>query len=149
MVISVLWESCSIIQGKHGFAALHYTIFGDAIQSKLKFTLEPITLCDDNAVNYQVYGKIVARYSCYKYSTHYKKKYYQSKLLKKGKEETVELGVIPLSQSVVAVPLNGSTSLIVSAKLHVFLNGNHIETVQYVQTFNPPSPKRTCFKKKN
>ena len=58
---------CSIIHGKHGFAALHYTIFGDAIQSILKFTLEPVTLCD-NAVNYQVYSKIVARYSSYKYS---------------------------------------------------------------------------------
>ncbi|XP_021716033.1 uncharacterized protein LOC110683946 [Chenopodium quinoa] len=136
---------CSIIRGKHGFAALHYTIFSDAIQSKLKFTLSPVTFFTN--VNYQVYGKIVTSYSSYKYSTHYQKKYYRSMVFKKGKEEAVKLGVIPLSKSVVAVPLNGSSSLIVSAKLHVLLNGNHIETVQYVQTFNPRCPKRTHSKK--
>uniref|UniRef100_A0A803KRM4 DUF6598 domain-containing protein n=1 Tax=Chenopodium quinoa TaxID=63459 RepID=A0A803KRM4_CHEQI len=145
---------CSIIRGKHGFAALQYTIFADAIQTKLKFTLEPIMLCDN--VNYGVYGRINTSYSSYKYSTHYQKKYYQSSLFRKDVEEAVNLGKIPLSKSVVAVPLNGNTSLVVSAKLHVLVDGKRIETLQYKQAFNPPSLKRTrpkttgdSFKSKN
>lgn len=31
---------CSIIRGRHGFVALHYTIFSDALLAKLRFTLK-------------------------------------------------------------------------------------------------------------
>lgn len=52
----------------------------------------------------------------------------------------MNFGELPLSQSVVVVPLNAS--LIVLAKIHVVFDGDRIETLQYEQKFDPPSPTR-------
>ncbi|XP_021736883.1 uncharacterized protein LOC110703389 [Chenopodium quinoa] len=129
---------CSIVCGIHGFAALHYTIFSDAIQAKLRFTL---MASGSSCGNYKVYGRINTRYSNFRYLTHYEKKYYESSLFEKGESEVEEvtLGEIPLSKSVVAVPLNAS--LIVLANLCVLCDGGRLETLEYKQTFEPEKPK--------
>ncbi|KAL6575308.1 hypothetical protein OROMI_012593 [Orobanche minor] len=137
---------CSIIRGKHGYAALHYTIFSDAVQAKLKFTLEPNIPSSSSTTTttdgLEVHGMINVRYSNFRYSTHYEKKYYQSTLFETGESEAVKLvggcGEMPLSKSVVAVPLNAS--LIVLANVHVLSGGQHLAALHYKQTFDPEKP---------
>ncbi|KAL6565234.1 hypothetical protein OROGR_002185 [Orobanche gracilis] len=111
---------CSVIRGKHGFAAVHYSIFSDAVQAKLKFILLVQQSCSGGgsaaAACCQVKGRINVRYRNCRYSTHYEKKHYQSVLFKKS--EFVDLddgGEIPLSKSLVVVPSNASNLLIVIA----------------------------------
>ncbi|KAL6575234.1 hypothetical protein OROMI_012519 [Orobanche minor] len=82
---------CSIVRGKHGYAVLHCTIFSDAVQAKLKFTLEPnIPSTTTTTGGLEVHGRINVRYSNFRYSTHYEK-YYQSTLFEKGESEAVKL----------------------------------------------------------
>ncbi|XP_074273967.1 uncharacterized protein LOC141597408 [Silene latifolia] len=72
---------CSIVRGEQGFAALHCNAFYDGICAFFNMKLG-----GEHLPGY-VYGKIVARYSTYKYSTAYDKKYYQITLFDNESED--------------------------------------------------------------
>ncbi|XP_074273971.1 uncharacterized protein LOC141597411 [Silene latifolia] len=71
---------CSIVRGEKGFAAVHYTTFYDGIIANLDMKLGGKHLPG------YVYGKIVARYTTYEYSTTYDK-YYQITVFDSDSEE--------------------------------------------------------------
>lgn len=125
---------CSVIPGKHGYAAAYYTIVHDAVQARVKFTLMPA-----NGVEYYVSGSIHGRYSNYNYSTKYEKDYFQSILYEKGKSVLVKGGDgLPLKKSVIPVP--SIASLVLKVDLNVLVDGERIETLKGKVIFKPRDP---------
>ncbi|KAK9678028.1 hypothetical protein RND81_11G183100 [Saponaria officinalis] len=94
---------CSVIRGIHGYAAVFYTIFSEARQAEVKVSFK----CDDYPdVSHCVHGTVVARRSNEIYSTEHDIAYYQSVLFR-GKFSELKSGfTLPLSKSVVAVPID-------------------------------------------
>lgn len=129
---------CSIIRGKCGYAAVHYSIFQDAVVAYLKFKV-----VSGFRGGYEVFGEISTRYNNMRYATHYEKKYYQSRLFEKGDSEAVmlkEYEAIPLSKSKVAVPLKAS--LIVVGDIKVMRRRRLIDSFKLEEIFpskKPPS----------
>uniref|UniRef100_A0A803LX87 DUF6598 domain-containing protein n=1 Tax=Chenopodium quinoa TaxID=63459 RepID=A0A803LX87_CHEQI len=74
----------SVITGEHGFACVHYVIFHEAVSARVRVRLLSLNS------PFEVYGSIYARYSEYRCSTNYEKKFYRSMLFKKEKSEVVE-----------------------------------------------------------
>jgi hypothetical protein len=136
---------CSFVPGEHGFACVHYAIFDDAVSAKVRVTL----LCSNDHPVFKCHGNIHARYSTYRCSTHYEKKYYRSTLFEKRKSEFVEMCApsdpglyskhlkfdVPLSKDVIAVPCD--TSLILEVDFHVLAGGEFDETISGELTINP------------
>ncbi|CAH9096424.1 unnamed protein product [Cuscuta epithymum] len=112
-------QLCSLIQGVHAFAAVHYSIFSDAVQVSVKvsyFSKESSMVASLSLP--WLYGNLVAYYSQYDYSSCYKKKYYRSVLLEKMKDDCVRVsggGIIPLSRSMIVVP--SSSALMIDIDL--------------------------------
>ncbi|KAK1391239.1 hypothetical protein POM88_010295 [Heracleum sosnowskyi] len=127
---------CSVIRGQNGFAAVHYTIFSDAVLAKLSFEVG-YDFESGDSTSCNVHGSINTWYSNFNYSTHYSKKFYRSTLFEKQECDAVELAAgekIPLSKSVVAVPVYGL--LVVEAIVYA-QNGNHREELKFKETFSP------------
>jgi hypothetical protein len=108
---------CSLIQGQHGgFAAIHYSIFDQAVRVTIKVLLNLKTGSFD--VNPKVWGSLVTQYSHYDYSSRYNKDYYRSVLFKRTRDHLVQISndsTIPLSRSTIIVP--SYSSLIVNVDL--------------------------------
>ncbi|KNA12893.1 hypothetical protein SOVF_121300 isoform B [Spinacia oleracea] len=116
---------CSIIPGKIGFAAVHYTIFSDAVQAGVKVVLK-----SNDGVSRTIRGKIFARYSGYTYQAYYEKKYYKSKLY----EDCVEVRDgerLPLLKPVVSVPKDGS--LVLEIYIQVGKIGKNLKGGEYLK----------------
>ncbi|CAO2842732.1 unnamed protein product [Amaranthus hypochondriacus] len=109
---------CSIVRGKDGFAAVHYTAFSDATQAVVS-----VSFVSTEDRQYQVRGTILARYGCYRYRTQYDRRYYRSVLFEKGKDYVVLKNgeELPLLKRVVAVPL--PVRLVVVVNLNVVVGG--------------------------
>ncbi|XP_021715647.1 uncharacterized protein LOC110683552 [Chenopodium quinoa] len=123
---------CSIVPGKHGYAAAYYTVFQDATQARVKFTL----LTPEKGGECRVCGSINGRYSNYNYSTNYEKNYFQSILYEKGKSVLVKGGdELPLRKSVIAVP--SIASLILKVDLSILVKGECVETIRGKVSFKP------------
>ncbi|KAL6495610.1 hypothetical protein OROGR_030173 [Orobanche gracilis] len=106
---SELWRDkrlCSVIQGEHGFAAVHYSIFSRAVEANIKVFLKPKMESPD--VCPKVYGSLIAQYSCYDYSTRYNRDYYEIELFRRIQDDSIPLNAadwtVPLSRYVVVVP---------------------------------------------
>ncbi|XP_074308529.1 uncharacterized protein LOC141643316 [Silene latifolia] len=102
---------CSVISGELGFAAVHYTAFCDEYAESARVNVK---LYGEKLPGY-VYGKIVARYTTYEYSSAYEKKYYQNILFDRESEAdglkpaAVESGLdLPLLKSVVCLPVDSN-----------------------------------------
>ncbi|KAK1391278.1 hypothetical protein POM88_010334 [Heracleum sosnowskyi] len=127
---------CSVIRGQNGFAAVHYTIFRDAILAKLSLKVV-FNFESGGATRCKVYGSVNTSYSNFNYSTHYAKKYYRSTLFEKKESDAVELAggeKVPLSKSVVVVPVYGL--LVVEAIVYA-QNDKHSEKLKFKDTFSP------------
>ncbi|KAK1391287.1 hypothetical protein POM88_010343 [Heracleum sosnowskyi] len=127
---------CSVIRGQNGFAAVHYTMFTDAILAKLSLKVV-YNFESAGATGCKVYGSVNTSYSNFNYSTHYAKKYYRSTLFEKKESDAVELAggeKVPLSKSVVAVPVYGL--LVVEAIVYA-QNDKHSEKLKFKDTFSP------------
>ncbi|XP_021715544.1 uncharacterized protein LOC110683475 [Chenopodium quinoa] len=137
---------CSIVRGRHGFAAVHYTIFEHGVSANLKVTL----LSEKSSDVCRVHGKIWGSYSTYEYEKAYEKEYYRSMIFEKGRAEYVEVepmkeqfveadggGGVPLSKRKVAVPVDAS--FIVEVNLNV--EGEYGEALRGIATFNYVKPK--------
>lgn len=126
---------CSVIRGQNGFAAVHYTIFTNAVLAKLSF--EVVYDFESGGATGKVHGSINTSYSNFNYSTHYAKKYYRSTLFEKQECDAVKLAggeKIPFSKSLVAVPVHGL--LVVEAIVYAE-NGMHREKLKFKETFSP------------
>ncbi|KAL8160785.1 hypothetical protein V2J09_012274 [Rumex salicifolius] len=118
---SDLWHEkqlCSLIQGQKGFAAVHYSIFSDAVAANIKvfLKLKAVRGCVD--MYPKVCGSLVTQYNCYDYSTRYSKDYYRIVLFRRGQEDAIQPSCdwsIPLSRSMVVVP--SYSSLVVNVDL--------------------------------
>ncbi|KAL5698298.1 hypothetical protein ACHQM5_029356 [Ranunculus cassubicifolius] len=102
-------QLCSFIQGQNGFAAVHYSIFSEAVAANIKVFLNLKTEYAD--VYPEVCGSLIAHYSCYDYSSKYNKDHYQMVLFRRTQDESIKPSVdwaIPLSRSMVVVPLYSS-----------------------------------------
>ncbi|KAK1391247.1 hypothetical protein POM88_010303 [Heracleum sosnowskyi] len=134
-----LWRDkliCSVIRGQNGFAAVHYSIFTDAILAKLSLKVV-YNFESGGATGCKVYGSVDTSYSNFNYSTHYAKKYYRSTLFEKKESDALELAggeKVPLSKSVVAVPVYGL--LVVEAIVYA-KNDKHSEKLEFKETFSP------------
>jgi hypothetical protein len=109
-------QLCSSIKGQNGFAAVHYSIFSDAVWANIKVYLNLKKGGVD--VDPKVFGSLITQYSCYDYSTQYNKDYYRIVLFKRSQDDSVQQssnGTIPLSRSMVVVP--SYASLIVDVNL--------------------------------
>ena len=94
------------------------------------------------------HGIINTWYSNFNYSTHYAKNYYRSTLFEKQDCDVVKLaggGKIPLSKSVVAVPVPVYSLLIVEAIVYA-QNENHHEELKFKETFSPAEDRRAIAK---
>ncbi|XP_074273969.1 uncharacterized protein LOC141597410 [Silene latifolia] len=127
---------CSIVRGEQGFAALHCNAFYDGICAFLHMKLG-----GEHLPGY-VYGKIVARYSTYKYSTAYDKKYYQITLFDNesedyGSQQAAQTcdSCLPLLKPTVC--LDRGSSLIVEVNLRVSskrpFDGNSHQGAKFLQ----------------
>ncbi|KNA22835.1 hypothetical protein SOVF_030430 [Spinacia oleracea] len=124
---------CSVVRGEYGFAVVHYAMFSDALQAKVK-----VTFSSDNGCDHLISGSISARYSGYGYDTSYEKKYFHSILF--DDDEFVEIsngGEVPLLKSAVAVPENNS--LVVKAYIRVKVAGKIVK-LNGKATFKPQDP---------
>ncbi|XP_021720742.1 uncharacterized protein LOC110688312 [Chenopodium quinoa] len=142
---------CSVVTGEHGFACVHYVIFHEAVSARVRVRLLSLNS------PFQVYGSIYARYSEYRCSTNYERKFYRSMLFRKEKSEVVESCGrrspdsdyyaidIPLSKDLVAV--QSSTKLILDVKLHVQGGGKIEETIRGELKFDPEGSTMVCAKK--
>ncbi|XP_074306795.1 uncharacterized protein LOC141642033 [Silene latifolia] len=126
---------CSTLKGKKGFVTVHYTIFDDALQLKLKFVLMSNS---SDPIKGRAFGRIDGRYGNFRYNTHYDKNFYQITLFDKNEDDAAKIvhGEIPLSKPVVVVPLN--SEFLVMAHIFVLIEGE-CETLKYTYeaTFNP------------
>ncbi|CAO2836194.1 unnamed protein product [Amaranthus hypochondriacus] len=109
---------CSIVHGKDGFAAVHYTVFSDAAQAVVR-----ISFASTKDHEYQVCGRIWGRYSGYRYHTQYDRRYYQSPLFEKAKDYVALKNneELPLLKRVVSVPTDDM--LVVVVNLNVVVGG--------------------------
>lgn len=106
----------SVIPRRDGFAAIHYTVFSDALQASL--TAEFSIKGSSSHSIMDVEGSIVTRYSDHDYPTPYLRKYYQSVLFDSWKTNPLKVTQscpIPLLKSMVVVP--SQASLLVEANL--------------------------------
>ncbi|WOH10787.1 hypothetical protein DCAR_0730259 [Daucus carota subsp. sativus] len=132
---------CSVIRGQNGFAAVHYTIFSDAVLVKLSFEAM-YNFKSGGASGCKVHGSINTWYSNFNYYTHYAKKYYRCTLFEKQECDALNLAdgeKIPLSKSVIAVPVYGL--LVVEAIVYA-QNGKHSEKLKFKKTFSPAENQR-------
>lgn len=125
---SISWYNkrvCTVVRGQDGYAALHYMIFDRAVRAIVEVALF-FDKFASAATN--LYGLLVGRYGGQEYLTDYEKKYYQSILFNRPQNKAVPLitgSRVPLSKSVVAVPIN--SSLVVEADLRAISIGNSHE----------------------
>ncbi|KAK1391249.1 hypothetical protein POM88_010305 [Heracleum sosnowskyi] len=146
-----LWRDkliCSVIRGQNGFASVHYSIFTDAILAKLSLKVV-YNFESGGATDCKVYGSVDTSYSNFNYSTHYAKKYYRSTLFEKKEFDALELAggeKVPLSKSVVAVPVYGL--LVVEAIVYA-QNDKHSEKLEFKETFSPAGAAIEKFVKKS
>lgn len=113
------WPLCSLIRGEAGYAAVHYTIFSGTVAAEVKV----LFLSDDGGCGcVSVMGRLVAQYSNYKYSTPYGREYRRSVLFDKRHPEDCLLlnpgSELPLSRSVVAVPIGWTLEIEVNVQLN-------------------------------
>ncbi|XP_045809377.1 uncharacterized protein LOC123903800 isoform X2 [Trifolium pratense] len=109
-------QLCSSILGQNGFAAVHYSIFSEAVLANIKVYLN-LKRGGVDVYPEVVSGSLITQYSCYDYSTRYNKDYYRIVLFKSD-EDSVQIssnGTIPLSRSMVVVPTY--SSLVVDVNL--------------------------------
>ncbi|RAL50584.1 hypothetical protein DM860_014526 [Cuscuta australis] len=106
-----LWYNthiCSVFPGRYGFCALHYSLFPRACLANIEIILK----CKSFRSGLErIYGTAIAHYSNFDYSTKFKKDYFRSVLFKRAEKDPVPLkndGKVPLSRSVVAVPMDSS-----------------------------------------
>ncbi|VFQ70321.1 unnamed protein product [Cuscuta campestris] len=106
-----LWYNthiCSVFPGRDGFCALHYSLFPRACLANIEIILK----CKSFRSGLEmIYGTAIAHYSNFDYSTKFKKDYFRSVLFKRAEKDPVPLendGKVPLSRSVVAVPMDSS-----------------------------------------
>ena len=145
---SISWYDkriCSVIGGKHGFAAVHHTIFKSAV----KATLEVVFFSNNFAgVSHSLHGTLSALYSGHEYSTDHEKKCYQSRLFNRPVDKALQISSasrIPLSKSVVVVPT--TYPLIIEGDLKISCDGNsHEEVVSGIEVFMIDISSTTCKK---
>lgn len=146
-----LWRDkliCSVIRGQNGFAAVHYSIFTGAILAKLSLKIVS-NFESGGATGCKVYGSVDTSYSNFNYSTHYAKKYYRSTLFEKKESDALELAggeKVPLSKSVVAVPVYG---LLVVEGIVYAQNDKHSENLEFKETFSPTGAAIEKYVKKS
>ncbi|VFQ70187.1 unnamed protein product [Cuscuta campestris] len=101
-------QICSVFPGKDGFCALHYSIFSDACNANIEilFRIKGTQLGAG-----MIYGSAVAQYINFDYSTEFKRDYFRSVLFERTEKNPLQLesdGKVPLSRSLVAVPMDSS-----------------------------------------
>ncbi|XP_074304240.1 uncharacterized protein LOC141638954 [Silene latifolia] len=102
---------CSVIRGKHGYAAVFYSIFSKARQAEVKISFECAEYPD---VRYSLDGSIVAGHSKGTYLTEYDKACYQSVLFRGNSSDLQSGCTVPLSKSVVAVPIDAFLTVVIN-----------------------------------
>ncbi|KAK9734577.1 hypothetical protein RND81_04G149400 [Saponaria officinalis] len=122
---------CTVIRGKDGFAAVHYTIFDSAFEAFVEIKL---FASGDSDHPIHLYGSLIASYSGCDYSTSYQKKYYRSRLFDRPRDKSLELKtgfkidlVKSMVKSIVAVPFKHS--LIIEADLSTVGIDGVVETI--------------------
>ncbi|XP_074307510.1 uncharacterized protein LOC141642573 [Silene latifolia] len=127
---------CSVIRGVRGYAEVFYTIFSKAEQAQVT-----ITFCGEYGYVgmgfiYCVDGSVVARHSNETYLTEHDKTYYQSVLFR-GNSSNVQSGfTLPLSKSVVAVPIGASLTIAVDLYVKPLSLGHSQEHLESEVSFN-------------
>ncbi|XP_045809389.1 uncharacterized protein LOC123903803 isoform X4 [Trifolium pratense] len=135
-------QLCSSILGQNGFAAVHYSIFSDAVLANIKVYLN----LKRGAVDVYpevVSGSLITQYSCYDYSTRYNKDYYRIVLFKSD-EDSVQIssnGTIPLSRSMVVVPTY--SSLVVDVNLSFGDSSGQMLSCSEIMRFNINEDRKT------
>lgn len=104
-------QLCSVVEGEHGFVAIHYSIFPEAVQANVEVLCKPKHGNGYVDAPSRVYGTIVAQYNNFEYTSRYAKDYYRVVLFQRNQEDPAQTsgnGMISLSRSMVVVPLNSS-----------------------------------------
>ncbi|VFQ70193.1 unnamed protein product [Cuscuta campestris] len=101
-------QICSVLPGKDGFCALHYSIFPRACQANIEifFKIKSAQLGAG-----KIYGSAIARYSNFDYSTKLKRDYFRCVLFQTIEKDPVHLKNDEeelISKSVVVVPMDAS-----------------------------------------
>ncbi|KAK9734573.1 hypothetical protein RND81_04G149200 [Saponaria officinalis] len=124
---------CTVVRGKDGFAAVHYTIFDNAFEAFVEIKLFA-SGDSDSPIN--LYGTLIASYSGCDYSTSYQKKFYRSRLFDRPRDKSLELKTgskIDLVKSIVAVPVKHS--LIIEADLSAVGIDGVVESMSGITDF--------------
>ncbi|XP_074284105.1 uncharacterized protein LOC141608661 [Silene latifolia] len=119
---------CSIVPGKHGYAAVHFEVFDNAFEAFVDVKL--FAANGDLDIPTSLYGTLVACYSGHNYSTSYEKLYYKSRLIDRPVDSAVESKTgseIPMLKSIVVVPAR--SSLIIEANLNAFGINNVVQSI--------------------
>lgn len=93
-----------VIQGDHGYAVVHLSLFNFALQATVDVAL--VINGDTRKPQYAIHGDIVAGYDRYQYRFGYPRKYHQSKLFGVPQDKPVEL--LPVVEG--GDPINGGPS---------------------------------------
>ncbi|CAJ2647366.1 unnamed protein product [Trifolium pratense] len=135
-------QLCSSILGQNGFAAVHYSIFSDAVLANIKVYLN-LKRGGVDVYTEVVSGSLITQYSCYDYSTRYNKDYYRIVLFKSD-EDSVQIssnGTIPLSRSMVVVPTY--SSLVVDVNLSFGDSSGQMLSCSEIMRFNINEDRKT------
>ncbi|XP_045809476.1 uncharacterized protein LOC123903854 isoform X3 [Trifolium pratense] len=135
-------QLCSSILGQNGFAAVHYSIFSDAVLANIKVYLN-LKRGGVDVYPEVVSGSLITQYSCYDYSTRYNKDYYRIVLFKSD-EDSVQIssnGTIPLSRSMVVVPTY--SSLVVDVNLSFGDSSGQMLSCSEIMRFNINEDRKT------
>ncbi|CAH9080904.1 unnamed protein product [Cuscuta epithymum] len=108
----------SVIQGRNGFASVHYSIFSEAVAANVKASLK---LKIPSPYPKNVYGSLNAQYSCFDYSSRFTQDRYRSVLFKRTQDDSilvhVDETVLPLCRPMVVVPIY--SSLVIDVDLSI------------------------------
>ncbi|XP_045809382.1 uncharacterized protein LOC123903802 isoform X3 [Trifolium pratense] len=135
-------QLCSSILGQNGFAAVHYSIFSEAVLANIKVYLN-LKRGGVDVYPEVVSGSLITQYSCYDYSTRYNKDYYRIVLFKSD-EDSVQIssnGTIPLSRSMVVVPTY--SSLVVDVNLSFGDSSGQMLSCAEIMRFNINEDRKT------
>ena len=120
---------CSFVEGQHGFAAICYSFFPQAVKANLMVLLAPKQkISSDSFEGFpRVYGSITAQHGYFDYTSRYNKDYFRVTLFERSAENAIQTsadGVISLSRSIVVVPLD--STLVVGLDLSMCVGDNQV-----------------------
>lgn len=118
---------CSFVKGLHGFAAICYSFFPEAVKANLTIFCAPKQKISSGSFEDfpKVYGSIVAQHNYFDYTGHFNRDYFRVALFERKAEDPLQTsatGMISLSRSMVAIP--SRSSLVVGLNLSMFAGDN-------------------------